>query len=274
MMNRMNPIGGIMMKPVALRGSAWRMPMYRPRMAQAPYVQLNPQVTIEKPTISTPINIELGGLPLSLGLFAGSGIVFLLRTALPKGWPQTVALVGGAALAIGGLVNLVLPKKAAAAPAPGGPAAPSYGPPPAPSAAGGASAGSGPSYKKPIAAAFDDVTGRISSPADFSTVDIAPWASSYPVRVQLDNSKSAVPVTFELELTAEEDPQPVGKSATSVLPVQVTLNPGEVRDVDLNMPIATWGALQTYVDIMLTARKRRAPGEDAQLIDQRSFNVT
>jgi len=263
-------IGGVMLRPVALRGASWRMPMYHPRMAQTPYVQVSPQVTIEKPTISTPINIELGGLPLSLGLFAGSGIVFLLRTALPKGWPQTAALVGGAALAVGGLVNLILPKKAAA-PAPA--AAPSYGPPPVPSAAGGATGGPAPSYTPPIESAFDGVTGRISSPTDFSTVDIQPWATNYPVRVQLQNP-ARVPVSFELELTGEEDPQPVGKSATSVLPVQVTLNPGEVRDVDLNMPIATWGALQSYVDIMLTARKRRAPGEAAQLVDQRSFNVT
>lgn len=271
-MKRMIGMGGVMLRPVALRGASWRLPMYRPRMAQAPYVQVSPQVTIEKPTISTPINIELGGLPLSLGLFAGSGVVFLIRSALPKGWPQTAALVGGAALATAGLVNLVLPKKAA--PAPAAPAAPTFGPAPAPSGAGGGAFGPAPSYKPPIESAFEGVTGRISSPGDFSTVDIQPWATSYPVRVQLDNSQASVPVTFELELTAEEDPQPVGKSAISTLPVQVTLNPREVRDVDLNMPIATWGTLQTYVDIALTARKRRSPGEPAQLIDQRSFNVT
>lgn len=271
-MRTMNALGGVKMRPVTLRG-AWQPSAWRPRMAQAPYVQVSPQVTIEKPTISTPINIELGGLPLSLGLFAGSGVVFLLRSALPKGWPQTAALVGGAALATAGIVNLVLPKKTAA-PAPAGPAAPTFGPAPAPSGAGGGAVGPAPSYKPPIESAFETVTGRISSPADFSTVDIQPWATSYPVRVQLDNRPSSVPVTFELELTAEEDPQPVGKSALSTLPVQVTLNPGEVRDVDLNMPIATWGALQTYVDIVLTARKRRAPGEASQLIDQRSFNVT
>jgi len=263
-------IGGVMMRPVALRGAGWLMPLYRPRMAQSPYVQVSPQVTIEKPTISTPINIELGGLPLSLGLFAGSGVTFLLRSAMPKGWPQTVALVAGAALAVAGVLNLVVPKKAAA-PAPAGP--PSFGPAPAPSAAGGAAVGPAQSYRPPLESAFEGVSGRISSPADFSTVDIQAWSTSYPVRIQLQNPAS-VPATFELELTGEEDPQPVGKSATSVLPVQVTLNPGEIRDVDVNMPIATWGALQAYVDILLTARKRRGPGEPAQLIDQRSFNVT
>jgi hypothetical protein len=118
--------------------------------------------------------------------------------------------------------------------------------------------------------AFENVTGRISSPADFSTVDVPFYRSSYPVRVQLMNG-AQVPVTFELELTAEEDPAPVGGHVTSALPIQVSLGPGQVKDVDVVMPIADWGSFVDYSDVVLTARKRRVPGESAQLLDTRSF---
>jgi len=54
---------------------------------------------------------------------------------------------------------------------------------------------------------------------------------------------ASAPVTFELELTAEEDPAPVGAKTFSSLPVQVSLNPGQIKDVDVNMPITSWGSL-------------------------------
>lgn len=44
-----------------------------------PTVNVNPNVKVD-----APINIELGGLPLSLGLFVGGGLTFLMRTALPE----------------------------------------------------------------------------------------------------------------------------------------------------------------------------------------------
>lgn len=246
------------------------MGRWRPFVGQAPWIEVRPDIKIEKPTIAPVINIELGGLPLSIGLFLGSGLTFLLRTALPEGWPKTVALVAGSGLAVAGIVNLALPKAEAAAPPsaplPGAPQAP--GPAPAPLAPGGAPA----PYSPSEAVAFDAVTGRISSPADFTTVDIGPFAKSYPVRVQLHNPSQA-PVTFELELTADEDPSPVGSSMVASLPVQVSLGPGQVRDVDVAMPIVTWDTWVDYVDIVLTARKRRAPGESARMLDSRSFVI-
>jgi hypothetical protein len=242
-------------RSVALTGTPWRPA----RIAQGPFVEVRPQIDVK-----APISIELGGLPLSIGLFAGSGLVFLVRTALPGGWPQTAALVGGSALAVAGVVNLVLPKAEAKAPAAA---------PPAPSAPVPGAAPAGPPPFTPSEEhAFQNVTGRIASPADFSTVDIGPFAGSYPVRIQLYNPAQVV-VTLELEFSAEEDPEPIGGTVTSSLPVQVTLPAGQVRDVDVNMPISSWGALVDYVDVVLTVRKRRRVGEPASLVDARSFVV-
>jgi len=253
----------------------FRTPAPRRVMGQGPFVEVKPDITIQSPNIAPVVNIELGSLPLSIGLFAGSAVLFYMKGQVPEGWPKTVSLLGGAGLAAAGIMNLVAPKLLANESKPAVPTA--TAPAPLPPAAGpvipGGAGPAGPqAYSASNAQAFDNVTGRISTPADFSTVDIWPWSTSYPVRIQLSNASSA-PVTFELELTAEEDPAPVGAKTFSSLPVQVSLNPGQIKDVDVNMPITSWGSLVDYVDIMLTARKRRAPGEAAQLVDTRSFVV-
>ena len=246
----------------------------------APAWRMGQFIKVEPPQIHTrieaPIKIELGGLPLSIGLFAGSGLTFLVRTALPEGWPQTAALVAGAGLAVAGVVNLAMPKAeaqtpaaAAPGPTPAGMPAPSAPAPVAPGEAAAAPApGSSPSEKL----AFANVTGRIVYPSETSTVDLWPWSKSYPVRVQLHNP-TQVPATFELELSAEEDPHPTGSPAVSSLPVQVSLAPGQVRDVDISMPIATWDALVDYVNVDLTVKKRRVPGEPAERLDFRFFVI-
>jgi hypothetical protein len=234
----------------------------------APWIDVRPDITIESPKIAPVINVELGGLPLSLGLFAGSALAFYLKQQLTKGWPSTAALVAGAGLAALGITNLLIPKAKASETVQ---TPTSKGPAPLPSTSPLApGAGSPQSFSASNAMAFENVTGRIVHPADFSTVNVGWFKKSYPVRVQLMNS-SQVPVTFELELTAEEDPAPVGKSVTSSLPVQVSIGAGQVKNVDVSMPIADWGALVVYSDVALTARKRRVPGESAQLIDSRSF---
>lgn len=245
---------------------------YRPfkiKLAQSPLVDLRPNINVESPKIAPVLNIELGGLPISLGLFAGSALAFYVKSQVKSDWQKTAALVAGAFLAIGGILNLVLPKLSAAAQAPAPPAG--TAPSAAPVAPGGAASAAG-SYTAPAPDAFGSITGRIVQPADFSTVDLWPWSSTYPVRIQLMNGSQA-PATFELELTAEEDPAPIGAKAFSTLPVQVSLNPGEVKDIDVNMPIASWTSTADYVDVLITAKKRRAPGEAAQLIDMRSFVV-
>jgi hypothetical protein len=239
---------------------------WRPFLGQAPWVSVNPQVNIEKPSITAPINIELGSLPLSIGFFAASGLAFLLRTALPDGWPQSIALIGGGGLAVAGVVNLVLPKAQAAAAAPAAPGAPQ-----APGIPAAPALGSSPWCPTPAEEdAFQRVIGRIVSPANFSTLNISPVASSYPVRVQVQN-KSSGPVTFEMELVGEEDPHPFGAEVVSSLPVQVSLGPNQIRDIDVSMPLSSWGALVDYADVRLTANKRRSPGEAAVMLDYKSF---
>lgn len=248
-----------MLRPIPLAGG-WR-PAWS-RIGQL--VQVNPDIKVQ-----APITIELGGLPFSLGLFAGSGIVFLIRSGLPDGWPQTVATAVGAALAVAGVTNLLLPKAAAAG---GAPAAPPRAPGQPPSAPPGYQVTPQPGYSPSGAFAFDNVVGRIVSPSDFSTVDVGPFASSYPVRMQLENL-SEVPITLDLELTAEENPSPIGDAAISSLPVQVNLMQKEIRNVDVLMPLSTWGTFVDYVDITLTAKKRRVPGEAPLLLDLRSFVI-
>lgn len=230
-------------------------------------IEIRPEI---KPhlEVKAPISIELGSLPLSIGLFGGSALSFLVRSGLPKGLPQTAAMVVGSGLALAGIVNLIVPellgkKEAAAVSTPS---------PTAPSAPRGAAAPAGESYVPPTAPALSRVTGRISHPAEFATVDIWPWSSSYPVRVQLENTSNQT-VTFELELHAEEEPHPVGDAVTSSIPVQVTLGPGQVSSVDVEMPVSSWNTAVDYIDVVLHARKRRVPGETPQLIDVRSFVI-
>lgn len=244
------------------------VPAWRPRagLAQTPFVQVTPNVTVQAPVS---IELGLGALPLSIGLFAGSGVVFLVKGALPEGWPQTVSIVAGAALAVAGVVNLFLPKGVAPPKAPGGqPGLPPAGPPA--SAPGTPVQTTQPHFPATIGA-FEAVRGRIVKPADFETVDIGPFSNSYPVRVELHNPSTET-VTFDLELVGNETPN-VGNETISTLPAQVTLGPGQTNSLDFSMPISSWEALVDYVDIILVARKRRGPGNPALLVDTKSFVI-
>lgn len=239
------------------------IPLWRPaprRLGQA-FVEVKPQVSVP---ISAPISIELGKLPLSIGLFAGSAAVFLIRTALPEGWPKGVALAGGALLAVGGVTNLLLPKSAAAPAVPAGPTPPPQGAPGAPVAQV--------PYAASEALAFGNIVGSIVSPAQSTTVNIGPVASGYPVRVQFYNPTEA-PIAFEAELTAEESPVPFGDKKRSALPIQVSLGPREAKNYDIQMPIAAWGTFVDYVLVLMTLYKRRVTGEPLETMDARQFTV-
>ena len=183
--------------PRAVRLAGFKPAPYKPKLAQFqlnPTVNVNPNVKVE-----SPINIDLGGLPLSVGLFIGSGLVFVMRTALPEGWPQTAGLVVGGGLAAGGILNLFKSKAEASTGAPAGPAP--RGPSAAPSSPqGGISAQE---VQPSMSQAFDAVTGVLTSPQDYSTVSVKPWSSTYPVRIQLSNP-SGQPVNFTLELKGDE----------------------------------------------------------------------
>jgi len=248
--------------PLVPWAPAWRP---RPRLAQSPFVQVTPNVTVQAPVS---IELGLGALPLSIGLFAGSGVVFLVKGALPEGWPQVVGTVAGASLAVAGVVNLFLPKAQAQGQAPGAaPGLPGAVPPSAP----GVPVQTTQPHLPATIGAFESVRGRIVKPADFETVDIGPFTRSYPVRVELHNPSTET-VTFDLELVGNETPN-IGDETISTLPSQVTLGAGQTSSLDFSMPISSWEALVDYVDIILVARKRRGPGDPALLVDTKSFVI-
>lgn len=241
-------------------------PFFSNRMGQL--VQLEPKVEFRPDVkVQAPLNIELGGLPLSLGLFIGSGLAFLMKPQLPEGWPQSLALFTGAGLAVGGIMNMLLPKaEAAATTAP--PPAPAPIPAVTPSSAPFGGVGGPPSYTPPSANAFDGISGRVEYPGETETVDIWPTASSYPIRLQLYNPSSER-ITFYVEIVANEMPHPYGEEMRTTYPVQVTLEAGQTYSVDVSMPISAWGPLVDYVDVDINVYKRRLPGEDAQRIATR-----
>jgi hypothetical protein len=230
---------------------AWR-PGTR-RLGQ--FVQVSPQVKVE-----APIQIELGGLPLSIGLFAGSGVTFLVRSGLPEGWPQTVATVFGAALAVGGAVNLLLPKSVAvAAPA-------------APSVPGGGTAQMSPPLAPTPEAVLANVSAQIIRPLESDTVNISPFTSIVPVVVRLSNP-STEQASFEVVLEALENPGPFGSQVTTQKPVRVALGPGETRDLETDITLASWGVLVDFVDVRLSVYKRQFVGPTLILSDMVNFTV-
>lgn len=252
-----------LLRPIPLRSP------YRPYMGQI--VSFDPKVDVAfKPDVKVPINIELGGLPLSLGLFMGSGLSFLVRPQLPVGFAQTVALVLGAGLAVAGITNLVMPKAQAA---PAAPAAPGSAPTTAPVSAPGGGAVAPPGIAAAEKYAFDSISGRVTYPGETEEVNIWATASSYPIRVQLYNP-SSVSATFYIEIVGNENPHPFGEETRTTYPMQVTVGPGQTRDIDINMPITAWGLTTTYTEVDLVVYKRRVPNEDRQQIATRFLVVT
>lgn len=226
-------------------------------------VTVNPNVNV-----SAPISIDLGNLPLSLGLFAGSTVVFVLKNELPKGAWRTGALIGAIGLAGFGVYNLFSKKQPAGQPANQTPPAQAT---PATDVNGNPVTSQ--VVNIPTNRGFESISGRIISPTDFSTIDRWFWQKTYPVQIRLSNS-SGEQVQFTLELTGQESPAPIGEDAVSPYALDVTLGPGETRDVDVDMPTATWGWNVTYVDVVLTAKKRRTAGDQPVMLDFKSFVIS
>jgi hypothetical protein len=249
---------------------------YQPRLAQ-PYVEIKPQVTIDKPSFSTPINIELGALPLSIGLFAGSGLAFLLRGGLPNGWPKNVALGTGAVLAIGGIVNLLLPKKAASA-VPAAPAAPPGAAAPPSGIVSAEDKGSG--FTPPSIPAFTRAQIEVVSPDQDQTVEhsgtfLGIGTPKIPLKMRFYNPTDES-VTLNLEFEWDEFATTLGfdrEPQHGSYAAQVTLGPKEERNLPFDLPIVTSRGWNT-LNVALAIYKKRTPDENRFLVINRSFSVS
>lgn len=221
-----------------------------PRPRQVGQISINPR-------IEAPITIELGALPLSIGLFASSGISFLVGSQVPS--IAVVTTVLGVGLAGFGVVNLFLPKKKP------GDATPAIAP-----VAPGSTSGALPKTNED---AFSSVSGEIMAPADYETIDVSPIGQpKIPARLRLVNA-SAVVANFDLTLDIQEQPHPFGAAVGAQQTMRMSLGAGEARDFDIVIPLSSWDALVDYVDVDVTVRKRRFSGGDPALVDSVMFVV-
>jgi hypothetical protein len=199
------------------------------------------------PNIQAPISIGLGSLPLSVGLFAGSGMALIIGSQVPEArGVTTLVSVGLAGL---GVLNLLMPKGAPPAPAP------ATTTPVTPGQSSGAIA---PSAEE----AFAGVEGRILSPAYGDTIDVSPFGTpSVPMRVRLTN-KSGAEASFDLVISSDEQPEPFGARVTNSQTMRVLIPAGETRDVDVAVGVSSWEALTDYVEVDVVVSKRRIAGGD------------
>ena len=268
-------LGGIRLVQVPIAG------LYRPRPAGPFLSQLvevkAPQITIPiSAPISTPINIDLGSLPLSVGFFAGSGITFLVRSGVPEGWPQTAATILGAGLAVAGVVNLFL-KKAQAPPAPAPP--PAAGPPPPPPAGAAASEPAAPPpFQPPSAGAFMGLQFELVSPKPDEEVKHLGWfltGDRIPVALRMLNPSDEA-ATFNLEFEWEEFPSMIGYNLSpsrAAKAFQIALGPKEEKNETFELPIAS-GSGWSSIAVALSVYKKRTPTDPRALVVNVTFNVS
>lgn len=266
--------------PIPMRvplAPAFRPPVYRPRLAQ-PWIEVKPQIQIQQPKIEAPVSIQLGlgSLPLSIGLFAGAGVAFLVRSGVPEGWPQTVATVVGAGLAVGGIANLIIPPKAPHPPPPAAPAAPP-GPPPPPS--GAAAPEEKPAgFTPPSVPAFTRIQLEVVSPKPDQEIKHTGWflvGDKIPVVIRMYNPTDES-VTVNLEFEWDEFPGLIGYTKEShhgSKAFQVTLAAKEQRNDTFELPVQS-GSSWTSLNVALAIYKKRMPEENRFLLQNLTFTVT
>jgi hypothetical protein len=209
------------------------------------------------PHVEAPITVELGSLPLSLGLFAGSGISFLVGAQVPS--IAAVTTILGVGLAGFGVVNLILPKKKP------GDATPAIAP-----VSPGSTSGALPATNED---AFSSVSGEIMAPADYETVDVSPIGQpKIPARLRLSNASKSV-ANFDIMVDVQEQPHPFGAAVSAQQTMRMSLGAGETRDFDVIIPLSSWDALVDYIDVDVTVRKRRFSGGEPAMIDSVMFVV-
>lgn len=257
----------------------FRPPSYRPFMGQLIQVPVKPEIKIEQPKIEAPINIQLGlgSLPLSIGLFAGAGVSFLVRSGLPEGWPQTLATVAGAGLAVAGVVNLVMPKAPPPVPAAAAPAAPPPVPPPPSGAAAPAEKPAG--FAPPSVPAFSRIQIEMVSPAPDQQIEhtgtfLGIGTRKMPIVLRFYNPTDES-VSVNLEFEWEEFPSVIGYNLSptpGAQSFQLTVAPGEERNETFSLNMV--GGFSTATNVALTLYKKRTPAENRMLVVNRTFVVT
>lgn len=226
-----------------------------------------------KPTVNVtaPLKIELGGLPLSMGLFVGSGLSFLVRGALPKGWPQATALGAGLILGAAGVVNLIVPTRQAAS----SQSTPTLPPPPPSGVVESDERPQG--YVPPSVPAFQEVQVELVSPKSGETIShtgtfLGIGSSKIPVQIRFFNP-SDESVTLALSFEWDEAPALLGYTMSpehGSKEYQVTLAPQEQRTDTFELPqVSPWSTLS----VALAVSKKRKIGENSFLIVNTTFNV-
>lgn len=198
------------------------------------------------PNISAPITLGLGSLPLSLGLFAGSGMALVIGSQAPS--LRTLTTIASIGLATLGTLNLLMPKDA---PAPAGP-------PTTTAVTPGQSSGAiAPTAEE----AFQAIEGRILSPSYGDTIDVSPIGTpNVPMRVRLINKSPNADASFDLVISSAEQPAPFGAMVTNSQTMRMNIPRGETRDVDVAVGVSSWEALTDYVEVDVTLAKRRIDG--------------
>ena len=219
-----------------------------------------------RPEINAPVDIgiDLGTLPILIGSLGGAVVIYLLGRQIPGIRPlPTLAALG---LAGFGIMHLFTTPAEAATPPEEVPG--SAAPPP----------GGDASFSPPIAEtseeAFPLIEGRVVNPTEWQKVDVGMFAGSVPVQIRLTNPSSES-ITFDLMMEINEIPTPAlfVSEEWNTQSTRVSLGAGETRDLDISIPLATWGYSVNQVDVYLTLRKRRISGGDAQLLQSRHFVV-
>lgn len=233
--------------------SPYRPVPYQPRQMA--------QIVDVRPDVDVPVTIELGSLPLTIGLFAGSAVSFLVGSQVPS--IRGVTSVVGVGLAGFGIVNLLISG------AKGAKAAEEEAPAAAPVSPGTVS----PALPQTEEEAFALVEGRVVSPAEGATIDVSPFGTpQVPMRVRLTNPSRRA-VSFDLVLAVEEQPEPFGGAVVHEESMRVNLGADETRDFDVSIPIASWDALVDFAEVDVNVRKRPFEGGPAALLTNRFFVV-
>ncbi len=241
------------MTPVVLQGRSRLPRAYMGRPKWNPGLrQIIPEI---KPEFQ--IDVDLGNVPLAVGLFAGSGVSFIAASQVPKA-VAPVFTVGAIGLAIAGVVTLVTPSSASS---------PVETQP-------GADVELGPGFEPPPLDVFNEISGQIIFPIETETVELGTFSEAFEVIALISNPTSR-DVTFTLQLRITETPfwWPLANEGTPITwvePKVVTLAAGQTRQVTWSSELRSVG-VGVYSNMDVRLEKLRAPGETAVRMYDRFF---